>query len=46
MTPESSKPSRVFFFGTCLIGAFYPDAGLAAIRLIEREGVWVLFLSK
>jgi L-lactate dehydrogenase complex protein LldE len=43
MTPESVKPSKVYFFGTCLIDAFYPDAGLAAIRLIEREGVRVVF---
>jgi len=43
VTPEFSKPSRVYFFGTCLIDAFYPDAGLAAIRLIEREGVRVVF---
>jgi L-lactate dehydrogenase complex protein LldE len=43
MTSESSKPSRVYFFGTCLIDAVYPDAGLAAIRLIEREGVRVVF---
>jgi L-lactate dehydrogenase complex protein LldE len=45
MIQESPKPSRVYFFGTCLIDAFYPDAGLAAIRLIEREGVRVLFPS-
>jgi L-lactate dehydrogenase complex protein LldE len=45
MTPEPSKPSRVYFFGTCLIDAFYPDAGLAAIRLIERENVRVVFPS-
>jgi L-lactate dehydrogenase complex protein LldE len=43
MTPEFAKPSTVYFFGTCLIDAFYPDAGLAAIRLIEREGVRVVF---
>ena len=43
MTPEFSKPSKVYFFGTCLIDGFYPDAGLAAIRLIEREDVWVPF---
>ena len=43
MTPESPKPSRVYFFGTCLIDSFYPEAGLAAIRLIEREGVRVIF---
>jgi L-lactate dehydrogenase complex protein LldE len=45
MIPESSKPSKVYFFGTCLVDAFYPDAGLAAIRLIEREGVRVVFPS-
>ena len=38
-----TKPARVYFFGTCLIDALYPDAGLAAIRLIEREGVRVVF---
>jgi L-lactate dehydrogenase complex protein LldE len=43
MTPESVKPSKVYFFGTCLVDAIYPDAGLAAIRLIEREGVRVVF---
>jgi L-lactate dehydrogenase complex protein LldE len=37
------KATRVYFFGTCLVDAFYPDAGLAAIRLIEREGVRVVF---
>jgi len=43
MTPESAKPTQIYFFGTCLIDAFYPEAGLAAIRLIEREGVRVVF---
>jgi len=43
MTPEISKPSRAYFFSTCLVEAFYPDAGLAAMRLIEREGVRVVF---
>lgn len=45
MTPEFAKPSKVYFFGTCLIDALYPEAGLAAIRLIEREGVRVVFPS-
>ncbi len=35
------RPDRVYFFGTCLIDLFYPDAGLAGIQLIEREGVEV-----
>jgi len=38
-----ARPSRAYFFGTCLIDALYPEAGLAAIRLIEREGVRVVF---
>jgi L-lactate dehydrogenase complex protein LldE len=43
MSLELTKPPNVYFFGTCLIDAFHPDAGLAAIRLIEREGVRVVF---
>ncbi|MGQ7276122.1 (Fe-S)-binding protein [Marinobacter sp. V034] len=34
---------RVYFFGTCLIDVFYPGAGMAAITLLEREGIEVLF---
>jgi L-lactate dehydrogenase complex protein LldE len=30
-------------FGTCLIDLVYPEAGLAAMRLISREGVGVHF---
>lgn len=37
------KPERVYFFGTCLIDMAYPEAGMAAIRLIQREGVEVVF---
>jgi L-lactate dehydrogenase complex protein LldE len=43
MKTSVSKPDRVYFFGTCLIESFYPEAGIAAIRLIEREGVRVVF---
>jgi len=39
--PET--PGRVYFFGTCLIDLFYPEAGLAGIELIQREGVEVIF---
>jgi len=41
-----SYPSRsdtVYFFGTCLMDAAYPDAGLAAIRLLRDQGVRVVF---
>jgi len=40
------KPDRVYFFGTCLIDMVYPEAGMAAIRLIQREGVEVIFPSE
>ena len=37
------KPSQVYLFGTCLVDLFQPEAGLDAVRLIEREGVQVHF---
>ena len=37
------KPNTVYFFGTCLIDSLYPEAGMAAIRLIQRQGVDVVF---
>jgi L-lactate dehydrogenase complex protein LldE len=39
--PERSD--MVYFFGTCLMDAVYPDAGMAAIRLLESQGVKVVF---
>ena len=33
----------VYFFGTCLMDAVYPDAGLAAIRMLRDQGVRVVF---
>ncbi len=37
------KPEKVYFFGTCLVDLFYPDAGMAGIQLLEREGIEVIF---
>lgn len=37
------KPDKVYFYGTCLIDLFYPDAGMAGIQLLEREGIEVIF---
>ncbi len=37
------KPDSVCFFGTCLVDLFYPEAGLAGIQLLEREGIEVIF---
>ena len=42
-TAYSDQRKKVYFFGTCLMDALYPDAGMAAIRLLEFFGVEVLF---
>jgi len=33
----------VYFFGTCLVDLFFPEAGMAGIRLLEREGLRVIY---
>jgi L-lactate dehydrogenase complex protein LldE len=41
---EYPAPSQhVYLFGTCVIDLFMPEAGLDAVRLLEREGVTVHF---
>jgi len=37
------KPEEVYFFGTCLVDTIFPQAGLAAVELMEREGVRVIY---
>ena len=39
--PKKSK--AVYFFGTCLVDLFYPEAGMAGIKLLQREGLEVIF---
>jgi L-lactate dehydrogenase complex protein LldE len=39
----SKKPNTVYYFGTCLMDMFYPEAGMAGIKLIRREGLRVIF---
>lgn len=39
----TEKPTDVYLFGTCVIDIMFPDAGLDAIRLLEREGIKVHF---
>jgi L-lactate dehydrogenase complex protein LldE len=46
MPTRPPKPRKVYFFGTCVIDAVYPRTGLAAVRLLEREGVTVVFPRK
>ena len=38
-----TRPQKVYFFGTCLIDLCYPQAGMAGIELIQREGIEVVF---
>jgi L-lactate dehydrogenase complex protein LldE len=40
---NSDRSETVYLFGTCLMDAVYPDAGMAAIRLLEAQGVKVVF---
>jgi len=46
MPLDPPKPDKVYFFGTCIIDAIFPQAGLSAIRLLEREGIAVVFPQK
>ncbi|MFZ5425470.1 MAG: (Fe-S)-binding protein [Thermodesulfobacteriota bacterium] len=36
-------PEEVYFFGTCLADAVFPEAAMAAMRLIERLGFKVIY---
>jgi len=40
---DPGHANTVYFFGTCLVDAAYPDAGMAAIRLLEAHGAEVIF---
>lgn len=37
------RPTDVYLFATCLVDLFVPEAGLDAVRLLEREGLTVHF---
>ena len=39
----SEKPEQVYFFGTCLIDLLYPQAGISAIRILQREDIEVIY---
>jgi L-lactate dehydrogenase complex protein LldE len=43
VTEASPRPRVVYYFATCLVDLFYPEAGLSGIRLLQREGVRVVF---
>ena len=37
------KPEAVYYFGTCLADMLYAEAGMAGIRLLQREGIRVIY---
>lgn len=37
------NPNQVYLFGTCLVDSFFPDSGMDAIELLEREGIEVIY---
>ncbi|HHL4083123.1 (Fe-S)-binding protein [Burkholderia sola] len=39
--PYPTAPAHVYLFATCLVDLFVPEAGLDAVRLLEREGLTV-----
>jgi L-lactate dehydrogenase complex protein LldE len=43
MTTYPERPHTVYYFGTCLADIFYPNAGMAGIRLLQHAGVKVIF---
>lgn len=43
MRSYPDKPKNVYYFGTCLIDMAYPDAGMAGINLLRREGLRVVY---
>jgi len=42
-TSSGPRPTDVYFFATCLVDLFCPEAGMDAITLLEREGIKVHF---
>jgi Fe-S oxidoreductase len=41
--PCPPVPEKVYYFGTCLIDLCYPQAGMAGIELLQREGIQVIY---
>lgn len=37
------RPEKVYYFGTCLIDQMYPQAGMAGIELLQRQGIKVVY---
>lgn len=43
MDHQPPRPARVYYFGTCLVDLFFPDAGMAGIELLQSQGLTVVF---
>lgn len=43
LSPQAEGPRDVYFFATCVIDQFMPEAGMDAITLLERQGLRVHF---
>lgn len=43
LNAPKARPAEILFFGTCLIDLLDPQAGLAAMRLLEHAGLRVHF---
>ncbi len=41
-----SRPDTVYLYGTCLVDLLQPEAGLDALKLLEREGIAVVFAEQ
>lgn len=41
-----AKPVKVYFYATCLVDMFDPQAGLDAITLLEQQEIEVIFIEK
>ena len=39
----SQRPDTVYLFGTCLMDLMYPQAGVSAVKLLQREGIKVIY---
>ncbi len=37
---------EIYFFGTCLVDLWAPNAGMSAIKLIQKEGIKVIYPRK
>ncbi len=37
------RPAAVYYFGTCLVDLFFPAAGMAGIKLLQAQGIEVIY---